>query len=173
VIASAIVAAADNDVIGRDGDLPWHLSADLRRFRRLTTGHVVVMGRVTYESILGRLGHPLPDRTSVVVTSTLPAPADERVRLAGSVAAGLRLAASLTAAAGGSEFFVIGGESVYRQALPSLGRVYLTRVHQAVEGDRGMPDGWLTGFKLVGGEPGTEPATGMRYEFLDYERAPR
>jgi dihydrofolate reductase len=171
VIASAVVAASDNDIIGRDGALPWYVPADLRRFRRLTTGHVVVMGRVTYESILARLGHPLPDRTSVVVTRTLAGSADERVRPVGSVESAFELAGRL--AAGDSEFFVIGGESIYRQTLPSLSRIYLTRIHQVVDGDRGMPPGWLAGFELVNSEAATEPATRLSYEFLDYQRMRR
>ena len=80
MIASAVVAAADNDIIGRDGDLPWHLPADLRRFRRLTTGHVVVMGRLTHESIVDRLGHPLADRTSIVVSRMASEFADNLAR---------------------------------------------------------------------------------------------
>lgn len=72
MIMSLIVAASDNEVIGAAGGLPWHLPGDLRRFREMTTGHVVVMGRVTYESILARLGRPLPRRTSVVVSAAGP-----------------------------------------------------------------------------------------------------
>ena len=68
-----IVAAAENDVIGRDGSLPWHLPADLKRFAAMTRGHAVVMGRSTYESIIERLGHPLPGRLSVVLSTTLDA----------------------------------------------------------------------------------------------------
>ena len=75
--ASLIVAAAANEVIGRGGALPWHLPADLRRFRALTTGHVVVMGRLTHESIVDRLGHPLADRTSIVVSRTMRGPGTE------------------------------------------------------------------------------------------------
>src|SRR5205814_6619050 len=75
--ASLVVAAAANEVIGRGGALPWHLPADLRRFRSLTTGHVVVMGRLTHESILDRLGHPLAGRTSIVVSRTMRGPGTE------------------------------------------------------------------------------------------------
>lgn len=168
---SLVVAAAENEVIGRDGALPWYLPADLRRFRALTTGRVVVMGRLTHESILARLGHPLPGRTSVVVSSTLRDPADERVAVAGSVASALALAAGLSTRAGGGEVFVAGGESVYRQVLPSADRIYLTRVHAQVAGDRRMPDGWLAGFELVSREDKTDPGTGTSYSFLSYQRA--
>jgi dihydrofolate reductase len=168
---SLVVAAAENDVIGRDGALPWYLPADLRHFRALTTGQVVVMGRLTHESIVARLGHPLDGRTSVVVSSTLHDPADERVVVAGSVESALARAASIAARAGGSELFVAGGESVYRQTLPSAGRIYLTRVHAEVAGDRRMPDGWLAGFELVSRQDATDPGTGTGYSFLGYQRA--
>jgi dihydrofolate reductase len=171
VITSIIVAAAANDVIGRDGGLPWYLPADLRRFRKLTTGHVVVMGRLTHESILKRLGHPLPDRTSVVISS---APgADGRVRHATSVARALTLAERLAASAGDDEFFIAGGGSVYRQALPASGRVYLTRIHNDFDGDCRMPAGWLSGFELQNSEDDTDPASGISFSWLDYQRAPR
>ena len=97
---SLVVAAAENEVIGRDGMLPWYLPADLRRFRELTTGHVVVMGRLTYESIIARLGHPLDGRTSVVISSTLRDPGDERVVVAHSVESALAQAAALAARPG-------------------------------------------------------------------------
>jgi dihydrofolate reductase len=171
VIVSAIVAAAANDVIGADGALPWQLPEDLRRFRSLTMGHVVVMGRATHESILARLGRPLPGRTSVVVSSAAGA-SDAQVRYEPSVAAALAAAARLAAAAGDHEFFVIGGASIFEAALASIERVYLTRLHQEFEGDRFMPPGWLSGFELRRTEHGsaeTEPA--IAFSFLDYHRA--
>ena len=168
---SLVVAAAENEVIGRDGALPWYLPADLRRFRELTTGHVVVMGRLTYESIIARLGHPLDGRTSVVISSTLPDPADERVVVSGSVESALAQAARLAAGAGSGELFVAGGESVYRQVLPSADRIYLTRVHAEVAGDRRMPDRWLAGFELVSRQDATDPGSGTGYSFLGYQRA--
>jgi dihydrofolate reductase len=173
VIAAIVVAAAANDVIGRDGTLPWHLPQDLRRFRKLTTGHVVVMGRLTHQSILNRLGHPLADRTSVVISHSPHNPGDHSVLPATSVTAALRLAESLAAAAGDSEFFVAGGESVYRQALPSVDRVYLTRIHNEIAGDRAMPANWLDGFELKRREDATDPASAMAYSWLDYQRAAR
>lgn len=170
---SLIVAAAANDVIGRDGGLPWHLPADLRRFRAVTTGHVVVMGRVTHESIVARLGHPLPGRRSVVVSRThVPAgTCGGGLVWAGSVERALARAAALTG--GTEEFFVIGGASVYAQALASTDRVYLTRIHREVAGDASMPTGWLEGFSLVGREDGAETGSGgPPYSFLDYQRVP-
>jgi len=170
VIVSAVVAAAANDVIGADGALPWYLPEDLRRFRSLTSGGVVVMGRATHESILARLGHPLTGRTSIVVSRAPREPDDEQVRYETSVEAALAAAARLAAAAGQDELFVIGGASVYQQALPSIDRVYLTRIHSDVPGDRVMPAGWLTGFHLnrQQDEPGSE--SGLACSYLEYER---
>jgi dihydrofolate reductase len=200
MIVSLIVAASDNEVIGANGALPWHLPEDMRRFRRLTTGHVVVMGRLTYESILARLGKPLPGRTSVVVSrspaghappsqnsASSPASGDataspaagdaaasaippDQVRWAESVAAALDLATALGAAAGNEECFVGGGVTVYASALPFADRIYLTRVHGDVDGDRSMPPGWLAGFRLARAEPVSDPAATLPYEWLDYER---
>jgi dihydrofolate reductase len=167
VMTSLIVAAARNDVIGADGALPWYLPEDLRRFKRLTVGHPVVVGRVTHESILTRLGCPLPERTSIVVSS----------RPAGQVGAGVVWTASLGAALNTAqaaaadqvdEVFVIGGASVYEQVLPQVDRVYLTRLHRDVDGDTAMPPGWLDGFTLTAREDRPGPDGG--YSFLDYRR---
>jgi dihydrofolate reductase len=173
VIVSLVLAASANEVIGADGALPWHLPGDLRRFRELTTGHVVVMGRVTYQSILDRLGHPLTGRTSVVVSRTLGETGDPAVRVARSVPDALALAERLAAAAGDTEFFVIGGASVYQDALPRADRVYLTRVHGQVAGDRSMPDGWLAEFELAARDDEAGAQGPLRYSFLDYQRAAR
>jgi dihydrofolate reductase len=173
MIVSLVVAASVNEIIGADGALPWYLPGDLRRFRELTTGHVVVMGRLTYQSILDRLGHPLTGRISVVVSRTLGETGYPEVRVARSLPEALALAEALAAEAGDSEFFVIGGESVYRDALPLADRVYLTRVHGEVTGDRAMPDGWLAGFELAGRDDEAGAQGPLPYSFLDYRRAAR
>jgi dihydrofolate reductase len=168
VITSLIAAVAANGVIGRNGDLPWRLPEDLRRFRRLTTGHVVVSGRRNHESIVRRLGHPLTGRITVVV-SRRPRPGSGTVLYESSVDSALSVAAAIEAFAGREEVFVIGGAEIYRAALPHADRVYLTRVHTEVDGDVGMPAGWLSGFTLVDkAEPAEvgQPA----YSFEQYER---
>lgn len=193
MIVSLIVAAAENDVIGRDGALPWRLPKDARRFRELTTGHVVVMGRVTYDSIVAALGRPLPDRASIVVTRAIPPsgspatpqspgpaspgtggaePAGGQVLWADSLESALGLAKRIATAAGDTEIFVVGGVSIYRDLLPLADRIYLTRVHHVVEGDRSMPSGWLSGFGLVRSEEVVDEKSHLAYSFLDYERAP-
>ncbi len=173
MIVSAVVAAAANDVIGADGALPWYLPEDLRRFKSLTSGGVVVMGRATYESIVARLGHPLPGRTSVVLSRTPRDPGGGQVRYETSVAGGLAAAAQLGTEAGHREFFVIGGASIFRQVMPAVDRVYLTRIHQDVRGEVSMPAGWLAGFELRSGQDDIRSGSGLDYSFLDYERAAR
>jgi len=127
-VVTLIVAVADSGVIGRNNTLPWHLPEDLKRFKRLTLGKPVVMGRKTFESI----GKPLPGRQNIVVTRdpnysgngvTVVHGADDAVR----------------AAAGAGEIMVIGGAELFRQFLPLAGRVHLTRVHGNVEGDVHWP----------------------------------
>jgi dihydrofolate reductase len=148
VRVSMIVAATADEVIGHDDDLPWHLPDDLRRFKALTSGHVVVVGRKTHESIVKRLGKPLPGRISVVVTRD-PRPGDGPVVYQPTVAAALSVARAIEEFAGRDEVFVIGGAQVYAEALPGVDRVYLTRVQLDVDGDTRMPAGWLDGFALV------------------------
>ncbi|RYU77708.1 dihydrofolate reductase [Hymenobacter persicinus] len=125
-----VVAVAQNGVIGRDNQLIWHLPADLKHFKQLTTGHPIVMGRRTFEAI----GRPLPNRTNIVVTrqADWTAPGCE---VAYSVPAALELARSL-----GEDVFVIGGGEIYRQALAATDTVYLTEVHHDFEGDATFPE---------------------------------
>ncbi len=137
-ILSCIVAASENFVIGRGGDLPWHLPRDLKRFRRLTMGHHIVMGRRTWESI----GRPLPGRTSIVLSRR------EGSGIEGALVV-RSLDAALEAAADDSEVFVIGGENVFAEALPRSNRLYLTLVHAEVDGDVYFPGGSLDGWQLV------------------------
>jgi len=128
---SIIAAIAKNGVIGRGGTLPWHLADDLRRFKRLTMGHTLVMGRKTWESI----SRPLPGRRMVVITRQTDYRADG-VQVAGSLDDALAVAA----AAGDEEAFVIGGAEIYRLAMPRTDRLYLTRVLADVDGDACFPE---------------------------------
>ncbi len=126
---SLIVAAATNNVIGRDGRLPWHLAEDLRRFKRLTTGKPIIMGRDTYESI----GKPLPDRRNIVVSSR------EDLEIDGcEVVATPDDALKLTA--GAEEVMVIGGGKIFEQMLPKADRIYMTRVNALPDGDTFFPE---------------------------------
>lgn len=125
---SLIVAMSENGVIGNNGKLPWHLSSDLRRFKRLTMGHPILMGRKTFESI-GRL---LPGRTTIVMTRQ----ADYELP-GGFVAHDLGQAVQI--AGQDEEIFVIGGGALFRPTLPIADRLYVTRVHAVIEGDVFFP----------------------------------
>ncbi len=125
-----IVAVSDNGVIGRDGDLPWRLSADLKRFKALTMGHHLIMGRRTWDSI----GRPLPGRTTVVLTRDPEWEVPEGVRVARSFTEALDLAHD------DPQPFVVGGAEVYRTALPHVDTLYVTVVHAEVAGDTMLPE---------------------------------
>jgi dihydrofolate reductase len=126
-----IVAAADNDVIGRDNQLPWNLPDEFAHFRRTTLGHFVIMGRRTWES---QACKALPKRFNIVVTSQRDYEAID-ARVVGSLDEALELAR----AAGEDEAFVIGGTRLFEEALPIADRLYLTRVHAEPEGDTVFP----------------------------------
>jgi dihydrofolate reductase len=137
---SLIVAIAENGVIGRGGKLPWHLSDDLRRFKELTMGHTVIMGRRTWESI----GRPLPGRQMVVI-SRQPAYEAAGCQVVSNLDDALEIAQQID----DDEAFVIGGEEVYRLALPRADRLYVTRVHANVEGDTRFREFDLAQWKLL------------------------
>ena len=130
-----IVAVADNGVIGRDGQLPWRMSSDLKRFRALTMGKPIVMGRKTWES----LAKPLAGRDNIVVTRD-PGFVTAGALVAASLDSALEIAQMCAASRGVDEVMVIGGAEIYRLALPRAARVYLTRVHAAPAGDAVFAD---------------------------------
>lgn len=138
---SIVVAASENGAIGKDNQLLWHLPDDLKRFKKLTLGHPIIMGRKTYESI----GKPLPSRPSIVVTHS-----DEFRSTGVLVAHSLEQALEIARTLDEEEAFIIGGGEIYRQALEKnlVKRIYLTRVHAEVEGDAffNIPDDsqWIT-----------------------------
>lgn len=155
-----IVAVAANGVIGVDNRLPWHLPEDLRRFRTVTMGKPVLMGRLTHESI----GRPLPGRRNIVLS-----------RNAGYLPAGCEVAPTLDAAlrmiSGATEVMIIGGAGLYREALPRAERIYLTRLHQAFEGDTFFPSLAAGDWRTVAREDfpaGTAREVG--FSFLTLER---
>jgi dihydrofolate reductase len=140
---SLIVAIAENGVIGHKNQLPWRLGSDLRRFRKLTMGHPVIMGRKTFESI----GKPLDGRDSIVVSRSTPNSAlNPHLFCAASLEEALTTARRLAKARGVKQAFVIGGAELFKAALPYANRIYLTRVHGRPEGDvywePPLSDGW-------------------------------
>ncbi len=126
-----IAAVAENRVIGRDGGLPWRLPEDLRRFKRRTQGHVVIMGRRTFES----LAAPLPNRPAIVVSRSRDLDTGEAT-LANSLDEALDIARDR----GEDEVFILGGSEIYAMALPLADRLELTVVHAEIEGDTYFPE---------------------------------
>ncbi|TAL02972.1 MAG: dihydrofolate reductase [Rhodospirillaceae bacterium] len=125
-----IVARAENGIIGSGGKLPWHISADLQYFKRLTVGKPIIMGRKTYDSI----GRPLPRRTNIVVTGS-PGWHADGVQVAADLPTAFALAFEDAHRTGAEEVMVIGGGTLYSQSLPQVRRIYLTEVHRAYDGD--------------------------------------
>ena len=158
---SLLAAVARDGVIGRDGGIPWHLPEDVARFKALTTGHTVVMGRRTWESLPDRF-RPLPGRRNVVVTRdpAWRAPGAER---AGSVDEALRVLA------GEDVVFVIGGAEIYAAALPYADELLLTEIEEAVAGDTFFPEWDREAYAEVSREAHTA-ADGRRFAFAVYER---
>ena len=162
---SIIAAVAENGIIGRGGALPWRLSDDLRRFKQLTMGHTIVMGRRTWESI----GRALPGRRTVVVSRS----PDFRTRVDGvETAISLDQALGIAETAGDNEAFIIGGAELYRESLGRANRLYLTRVQAAVEGDTSFPDTEWSNWQLVESEEhdATEKNE-YAYRFETYDRS--
>lgn len=142
MIVSIIAAIARNGAIGREGTLPWHLPADLSRFREITTGHAVIMGRKTFEAV----GRPLPDRINIVVT-----------RQANYRAEGVLVAPSLDAALDmvrdEEEVFICGGAQIYELALSKVHRLYLTLIDADFQGDTFFPEYPLQQFVEIERKP--------------------
>lgn len=125
-----IVAAAENNAIGKDNKMLWRLSGDMKHFRELTTGHAVIMGRKTYES----LGKPLPGRMNIIITRN-PAYTAEGC----AVVAGMEEALNAAREAGHDMAFIIGGGEIYKQYWNKADILYLTRVHTVIGGDTFIP----------------------------------
>lgn len=159
---SLVVAVSENGVIGIDNKLPWRIPEDLARFKSLTMGHTLLMGRKTFESI----GRVLPGRTSIVLTRDRSYEPPPGVMVAHEVDEALSLAP-------GPEVFVVGGAEVYRLLMPFADRIHLTRVHGHYEGDtyfRGFdPEEW----SLSSSDPGGGSAGAPSLSFEVYDREPR
>ncbi len=158
---SIIVAIAENAAIGFNNQLLCHLPGDLRRFRRLTLNHTVIMGKRTWESLPNR---PLKDRRNIVITD-----------VAGETFPGCEMAYSIDEAIRlskpGEENFIIGGASVYRQFLPHTNRLYITRIHRSFQADAFFPEINFDDWNLVSSEePTLEEQTEVPFSYLMYER---
>lgn len=122
-----VVAVSRNGVIGKDGKLPWHFSADLKFFKNLTTGHTVIMGRKTFDSI----GKPLPNRRNIVISRSAPASVPG-VEFAAGIEEAVKLAQE-------GDTFIIGGASIYKETLDLVDGIYLTQIAADYEGDTFYP----------------------------------
>jgi dihydrofolate reductase len=151
-----IVAISEDGTIGDKGKIPWHIREDLQRFKRLTMGHPIIMGRKTYESI----GKPLPGRTNIVLTQNPNFTAPPEVLRFASLDAALGHCRAQNA----ESVFIIGGSKIYQRALPLADRLFVTEVHQRVNGDTKFPDydrgEWTE----------TARGDGPEYSFVEYAR---
>lgn len=159
---SLVVAMDRNRLIGAGNDLPWHLSADLRHFKKLTMGHPVVMGRRTWESI----GKPLPERTNIVVTR------QEDFEAPGAVVVD-SIEAAKQQAGDCAELMIIGGAELYEQVLDDASRIYLTEIHAEFEGDTYFPEINMDEWACVSREDFEKDEKNPHdYSFLVLERVP-
>lgn len=157
-MVSIIVAIAGKKrVIGKKGALPWHIPEELKRFKEITMGHPIIMGRITHESI----GKALPGRTNIVIT-THPDYQAEGCIVVHSLDDALRQAQ------GADECFVIGGGQIYSEALPLADKLYLTYIDKEIEGDVFFPD--YSDFKKKVYESAWQEHEGFKYKFLTLER---
>jgi dihydrofolate reductase len=138
MIVSFIVATDENNLIGKNNQLPWHLPADLQYFKKITTGHYIIMGRKTFESI----GRPLPNRTTVIITQQ-PDYKSEGCIVVNSIEE------ALEASKNEGEVFIIGGAEIFKTALHKADRLYLTRIHHNFDGDVYLPQLNLENWKEV------------------------
>lgn len=157
---SIIVAVAENQVIGYNNQLLWHIKEDLQRFKSLTLGHHIILGRKTYESI----GRPLPGRTNVVITR------DKNYQADGCIVVN-SLEDALKIAHQDSEVFIVGGGDIYRQTLHLVNKIYLTRIHSNFSGDTFFPEldlkEWVAE-SITKGKPINDD--GLAYTFINLVR---
>ncbi len=160
MIAIVVAMAVDN-VIGARNDLPWYLPADLKHFKDITSGHTVVMGRTTFESIIARLGKPLPNRRNIVLTrDTSYAPT------------GVEIIHDITATANFDEdLYIIGGAQVYAATIHLADRLYVTEVHARIDGDAHFPAIDSVTWKETAREPHhADEKNQYDYDFITYDR---
>ena len=162
-----IAALSDNNVIGRDGTLPWKLPNDMKHFKALTMDHPVIMGRKTYESLPMAL-RPLPGRRNIILTHK------HDYRAPGcDVVSSIHDAIKAAAVTGANEAFVIGGAEMYRLALPAAHRLELTRVHAEIKGDTYFPEVFWKEWKQIAiEEHPADERHAYPYSFVTYDRLP-
>ena len=157
-----LVAFDENRVIGKNNTLIWHLPADLKRFKALTTGHVIIMGRKTFESI----GKPLPNRTTIVISRQTDLQIEGAI-IAHSVEEAILKAKSLTR----EDIFIVGGAEIYALSLPLADQILVTQLHDIFEGDAFFPEIPLDCWEEIERERGvTDEKNAYQYSYLTYSR---
>lgn len=154
-----IAAVADNNVIGKDNKLPWHLPEDLRHFRKITQGHTVVMGRKTYESIVNRLKKPLPNRKNVVISRKIDYSVPNGVEIFSSIDEFLSKLNSKK-----EDIYIIGGASLYKQTLPLAEFMEITHIHEKPSGDAYFPEVDWSRWKVIKREDN------KKFSFVTYQK---
>ena len=159
---SIIVAKAKNNIIGKDNALIWHLPEDLKRFKRLTTGHTIIMGRKTFES----LGRVLPNRHHIILCNDAQMNIDnENVEILEDISMLDKYVKDEV------EHFVIGGATMYRLLMPMCSKMYITEINQDFEGDVSFPEINLNEWKVTEREDGPEDGENtFKYEYVTYEK---
>lgn len=170
---SIIVAMAENGCIGKNNRMPWHISDDLKRFKSLTINHPVIMGRNTFESIMGYLKAPLPMRTNIVISkSGITSPLPETVLVFSDIDSAIDAAANIVqkedAKSRDQEIFIIGGAQIYKQTIDKANRIYLTKIHKQVAGDAFFPDIDESKWREISREDHQDNDIG--YSFITLER---
>ena len=153
-----------NGVIGLDNRLPWHLSEDLKYFKSVTMGKPIIMGRKTFDSI----GRPLPGRCNIVITRN-PSWIQPGVKIAQTIDQAMLLGRQACEESGGEEVMVIGGEQIYKIALPIATNMHITRVYSTIEGDAFFPTFENSQWKILS-QNDLESNEGLKFSFIDYER---
>lgn len=163
MILSAIAATSANRVIGKNGDLPWRIPEDFKFFKDKTMGHIMLMGRKTFESLPN--GRPLPGRLHVVISRRKDYH-PEGAHVFGTIDEAVAFCRTQTQK-WGDEVFIIGGGEIFKEMLPVTDRIYLTEIHQNFEGDAFFPEFDKSVFQETERSPRSEP---LPYDFVTYER---
>lgn len=162
---SIIVAVAENNVIGKDNALIWHLPADMKFFKEKTTGHCIITGRKNYESIPEKF-RPLPNRTNIIITrqTNYNAPG-------AFIVDSIEKAIETAKQTGDKEIFIIGGGDIFKQAIPFVNKIYLTKIYQSFNGDVFFPELTLDKWKEISRIKGiTDEKNKYEYDFITLEK---
>lgn len=138
---SIVVATSDDNVIGKDNKMPWHIPEDLKHFKSVTLNKPVIMGRNTFQSIVNMLGKPLPKRSNIVVSKTVKSFEEyPEVKVVNNLTEAISSAKEFAQKAGQDEICIIGGAKIYSQIIDIADRIYLTKIHQNYDGDAFFPE---------------------------------